>query len=145
LKQPGPPAGQVPTTATARERPFVDHLGLHIAEHRAGFSRCTLQVAHHHFNSAGLVHGAVLFALADTGMGAALYPGLEDTQICATIEIKINYFKPVTAGQIVCTSELIHRGRTIAHLESSLFAADTLVAKANGSFAIIQRRTAHAA
>lgn len=126
---------------SARQLPFVDHIGMHIAEQRAGSSRCTLVVARHHFNSAGLVHGAVLFALADTGMGAALYPGLEDGQICATIEIKINYFSAVTEGEIVCTSEVIHRGRTIANLESSLFVADRLVAKANGSFSIIRRRT----
>jgi acyl-CoA thioesterase len=117
-------------------RPFVDHVGMRIDEHAPGRSRCSLSIGPEHFNSAGTVHGAVLFTLADTGMGAALYPALEAGARCATIEIKINYFKPVTGGTLVCESTMVHRGRTLANLEANLFIGDDLVAKANGSFAI---------
>ena len=93
-----------------------------------------------HLNPHRVVHGAVLYALADTGMGAALYPTLADGEICATIEIKINYFKPVRSGTLRCLTRLIHRGRRVANLEAQLFAGDTLVAQANGNYAIIQPR-----
>jgi acyl-CoA thioesterase len=120
--------------------PFVEHIGLEIVEHRPGFSRCTLLVAPHHFNSSGTVHGAVLFTLADTGMGAALYPSLDAGQACATVEIKINYFQPVSGGVISCTSDIVHRGRSIANLESCILVDGKLVAKANGSFAVFPRK-----
>jgi acyl-CoA thioesterase len=120
--------------------PFVEHVGMRIEEQRAGHCKCTLTVADYHLNSTGVVHGGVLFTLADTAMGAALYPTLDPTEICATIEIKINYFKPVTSGKIICISEIVNRGKTIANLEACVYAGDILVAKANGSFSIFKRK-----
>jgi len=122
----------------AQPLPFVEHVGLSIREQQPGFSRCTLTVEPQHFNSFGAVHGAVIFALADTGMGAALVRTLERGETCATIEIKINYFRPVTGGEIECKTDLVHRGRNIANLESTVKAAGVLVAKANGSYAILR-------
>jgi acyl-CoA thioesterase len=118
--------------------PFLDHIGLVVREHGAGSSTCVLTVQPFHRNSSGLVHGAVLFALADTGMGAALYPTLEEGDACATIELKISYFKPVHEGELVCTSTLVHRARTVAHLESSIHLDGTLVARASGHFAVVR-------
>jgi acyl-CoA thioesterase len=88
-----------------------------------------------------VAHGAVIYALADTGMGIALYPTLGKDEICATIEIKINYFKPVSTGKITCTTELVNRGRTVANLESRVFSGETLVAQANGNYSIFTPRT----
>jgi acyl-CoA thioesterase len=104
-----------------------------------------LTIEPHHFNSQGAVHGAVLFTLADTGMGAALYTVLGPSESCATIEIKINYFRPVVEGEIQCRSQLIYRGRTTATLESTLHAGSSLVGKATGTFAVFPRRTPSAA
>ena len=118
--------------------------GLLIEEQRPGFSRCSLKVAENHFNSFGVVHGGVLFTMADTGMGSALFPHLKEGERFATIEVKINYFKPVRAGTIVCVTEVIHLGKSIANLESSLSVEGVLVAKANGSYAIAGPRTANA-
>lgn len=115
---------------------FVEHIGMSIEAPGDGSSRCALEVQDFHRNSTGRVHGGVAFTLADTGMGAALYPTLAAGELCATIEIKINYFKPVLAGQLVCLSTLVNKGRRVASLESCVYLGDTLVAKASGSFAI---------
>lgn len=72
-----------------------------------------------------------MFTLADTGMGAALIPDLQ-------IEVKINYFKPILAGAVTCTTEVINRGKSVAHLESSVHSAGVLVAKASGNYAIFR-------
>ena len=120
---------------------FVHHVGMRIDEASAGHSRCSLAVQDFHINSTGVVHGGVLFTLADTAMGAAVHSSLEDGEICATIEIKIAYFKPVFEGEVVCTGEIVNRGKTVASTESSLFVGDVLVAKATGSFAIFKRKT----
>ena len=78
----------------------------------------------------------MLFALADTGLAAALYTLLEAGQTCVTIEVKINYFKSVRDGAIRCESVVVHKGRSVANIEASLYSGDLLVAKANGSFSI---------
>lgn len=119
--------------------PFADLIGLRIDEQRAGCSRCSLDVhpdVHH--NPHDVTHGAVLYALADTGMGAALYPTLTRGELCATIEIKISYFHAVRAGTLRCETQLLHRGSSVANLESRVYLGETLVAQANGNFAIFR-------
>jgi acyl-CoA thioesterase len=120
------------------QHPFADLLDMQSVEQRPGFGRMRLEVGPQHLNPHRVAHGAVLYALADTGMGLALYPTLADGEICATIEIKINYFKPVHAGVLDCVTELVNRGRSVAHLESRLYVGDVLVASASGNYAIFK-------
>lgn len=120
--------------------PFADLIALKVDEQRAGYSRLSLAVAQHHLNPHGVVNGAVVYAMADTGMGAALYPTLTEGQICATIEIKINYFKPIASGVLECITELVNRGKTVANLDSRVFIDGTLVATANGNYALFTPR-----
>jgi acyl-CoA thioesterase len=122
--------------------PFAEVIGLHVEEQRAGFSKLGLIVTEAHLNPHHVVHGAVVYAMADTGMGAALYPTLAEGEICATIEIKINYFKPITGGRLTCDTEIVNRGRTVANLESRIFLEQVLVAQANGNYAIFTPRKA---
>ena len=120
--------------------PFAELIDLRVEEQRAGFSKLTLDVTNDHLNPHNVVHGAVVYALADTGMGSALYPTLAQGEICATIEIKINYFKPISGGRITCTTEIINRGKSVANLESRVFVEGSLVAQANGNYAIFSPR-----
>lgn len=118
--------------------PYAELIGLKVEEQRSGHSRCTLAVNPDLLNPHQVVHGAVIYALADTGMGAALYPSLEAGEICATIEVKINYYRPVVSGVITCVTQMVNRGRTIANLESSIYSNEILVAKANGNYSIFR-------
>ena len=122
--------------------PFAELIALKIDEQRTGFSQLSLEVSSEHLNPHHVVHGAVIYALADTGMGAALYPTLQEGQICATIEIKINYFKPVAVGRLVCVTELLNRGKTVVNLDSKIFLEGKLVASANGNYAIFKPKPA---
>ena len=57
---------------------FAELIDLHVEEQRAGFSRFVLVVTNDHLNPHNVVHGAVIYAMADTGMGAARYPTLAE-------------------------------------------------------------------
>ena len=78
--------------------------------------------------------------MADFGMGAAVYSVLEEVELCATVEIKINYVSSVTEGNLVCDSEVIDRRRRIAIIESEVKNGDELVAKALGTFYIYEAK-----
>lgn len=123
------------------EHPFPKLIDMVMDDSEPGWSECSVQIGDKHMNTNNVAHGAVLYALADTGMGSALYPTLDDGQVCATIEIKMSYFKPVFAGRVVCRTQMINRGKTIANLESRLFLDDVLVAQANGNYAIFRIRS----
>jgi acyl-CoA thioesterase len=120
------------------QHPFAELLDMQVVEQHDGHSRMRLSVAPQHLNPHQVVHGAVLYALADTSMGLALYPSLAEGEICATIEIKINYFKAVHGGVVDCQTQVINRGRRVAHLESRLLVGDALVATASGNYAIFK-------
>ncbi|MCO5129571.1 MAG: PaaI family thioesterase [Xanthobacteraceae bacterium] len=122
--------------------PFGDTIKLRIDEQGSGRSLCSVEIVPDlHHNPHRIAHGAVLYALADTGMGVALYPTLAETETCATIEIKMSYFRAVPSGVVHCETTLVNRGRTIANLDSRLYVGDTLVAQANGNYAILKPRT----
>ncbi len=120
------------------DHPFAELIGLQVLDQAAGRSTLQLRIDAHHLNPHRVAHGAVLYALADTGMGAALYPTLAAGELCATIEIKISYFKPVRGGLLECRTELVNRGKAVANLESRLYLGELLVAQANGHFAIFK-------
>ena len=120
--------------------PFAELLGIQVIETKDGISKSTLEVTEQLYNPNKVLHGGVLYSLADTGMGAALVPTLEEGMLCATIEMKINYYRPVLTGTLVCISKIVNKGRTIANMEASIYRGEKLVATANGNFSIFPRR-----
>ena len=118
---------------------FTGLLGLEFVAVDDGHSTTALDVREALLNPYGGVHGAVLYAMADTGMGAALLPGLEDGERMATIEIKISYLRPATDGTLTCETTVLNRGRSVAYLESEVENDGLPVARATGSFSIFER------
>lgn len=128
------------STPSALPHPFADLLGFAVERRGEGTSLLTLEVRPEHRNPYGLVHGAVLYALADTGMGAALSSLLAPGEICPTLEIKINYLRPWQSGTLSCESRVIFKGRGTAVLQSDLHdGSGRHLAQASGTFAIITR------
>ena len=93
-------------------------------------------------NPNGVTHGAVLYAMADTGMGGALLTTLDGGRYCTTVEIKISYFRALRSRRLSCESWVVHRGKRIAFLEAAVSDDDGLVAQASGTFAILEPRGA---
>jgi acyl-CoA thioesterase len=123
------------------KHPFAELIGLVFERVGEGESICKLDVNEKLFNPQNVVHGGVLYSLADTSMGGALYPLLENGDYCATIEIKISYFKPVREGVLKCSTALINKGKTLACLESEVYNNGVVVAKASGSYSIFSPKT----
>lgn len=115
--------------------PFASLIGLEFTDVEEGFSRCELDVTDRLKNPHGVVSGGVLYTMADFGMGAAIYPMLDADAMPSTIDVTINYFRPVEGGSITCETVLVNRSRSLAYFESTL-ATDTEVARASGTFFI---------
>ncbi len=122
----------------AGSNPFGELLGLEFSRCDAGESTCSLQVGPHLLNPYGMLHGGVLYSMADTGMGGALYSILNQGEQCTTLEITIAYMRPVSSGSLQCLSKVIHKGKRVAFLESEIREGEHLIARASGTFAIIR-------
>ena len=112
-------------------------LGIRPASMGDGRARFELTVREDHLNPNGVVHGGVVYSLADTAMGAALFSALEPGQSCTTLEIKINYLAPVTTGELAVEASVIARTKRTGVLEARVHGDDgALVAVATGTFYI---------
>lgn len=116
--------------------PFGELVGISFIKTETAAIRAVLTVREELYNPNGVVHGGAIYSLADTAMAAALHDYLEAEQLCTTIELKINYFRPVTQGILYCDSKVIHKGKRTAVLEAEIRNGEQLVAKALGTFAI---------
>jgi len=93
-----------------------------------------------------IVHGGVIFTLADTAMSMALLSTLPaDTRI-STIEAKINYLLPVRTGELVAEAGIVQQGRSIAVLEATVYniqeGTRQAVARLLGTFHIVRQKQA---
>ena len=120
--------------------PFGELIGLEFTQSEGGSSRGVLEVDERHLNPHNVVHGGVIYTMADTGMGIALYSYLDEDELCATVEIKIVYMALVTSGRLVCDTRVVHRGKRIALLESEVKNGSTLVAKATGTYSLFRAK-----
>jgi uncharacterized protein (TIGR00369 family) len=64
-------------------------------------------------NSAGSLHGGVTASIADAAVGTSLYRHFGGARRFTTIEMKVNYFRPVTEGRLLARSRLVRVGSTI--------------------------------
>ncbi|MGE0599383.1 MAG: PaaI family thioesterase [Dehalococcoidia bacterium] len=118
---------------------FQALMGLDIYERGEGYSRARVQLTADHMNPHGVCHGGVLYTMADTSMGGALYSKLAEDESCATIEIKMVYMATAREGSLVeCETRLVNKGRRVAVLESDVRVGERLIAKALGTFAIFE-------
>ncbi len=117
---------------------FIQLLGLRVTDRRENEARFELDVKPELLNPYGILHGGIVYSLADTSMGGVLSPALSDNERVATIEVKINYLAPVREGTVHCVTRVLHRGKRVAALESDVYNGDRMVAKALGSFAIFE-------
>lgn len=65
----------------------------------------------------GRVHGGLVAALADAAMGIAFGRTLELGQDFSTIEMKLNFMRPVTTGRLRAKAWVIERGLRIGFVE----------------------------
>ena len=92
-------------------------------------------------NAAGLLSGAVTYALVDYCMGSTLWKETAEDEGIATVSISINYVATATEGEIVCRTMLDRRNRRLAVLRSEVTTDDgRLLCTAIGSYTIFPRR-----
>lgn len=70
-----------------------------------------------HANPMGTLHGGILCDLGDMAMGVALASTLQRGESFTTIELKINFFKPVWTSRLTATAHLVKRTRATGFIE----------------------------
>lgn len=79
-----------------------------------------LEAGPQHASPLGTMHGGVLCDLVDAAMGCAHASLLEEGETFTTLELKINFMKPVRKGHLVADGRVIKAGRTIGLVEGRI-------------------------
>ena len=124
MTDPGTSALREQLLAEARQFPFFNLIGLEIVDVEPGRSTTRIHSRPDLTQPAGLMHGGVIASLIDTGTAYALLlcDELRDTLRAGgslvTIDLRVKYLRPVSAGTITCASRVTRMGRQIIHTEA---------------------------
>lgn len=117
------------------EEEFTRQIGMRTVRMQDGACVIELELAAVHQSTARRVHGGVFFTMLDTAMGRAVISRLPEGRGCATLEARINFFRPVQAGRLRAEGRVVTLTRRTAYAEGSLLDGDErLVARASGTF-----------
>jgi uncharacterized protein (TIGR00369 family) len=100
-----------------------------------GEATVAVELGEQHMSRADRAHGGVLFSLLDSAMGQAVLSSLPAGRGCATLEMKINYFRPVQQGRMTALAHVLNVTRNTAYAEGEIRNAEgKMLAKASGTF-----------
>jgi uncharacterized protein (TIGR00369 family) len=104
-------------------------MNIAIGEIEEGRVVFTVEPAEYHYNPIGMVHGGLACTLCDSAMGCAVHTMLPAGVGYTTLELKVNFIRPLTreTGLVRCEGTVIHAGSRSATAEARLYdAAGTL-------------------
>jgi uncharacterized protein (TIGR00369 family) len=121
--------GRIPVPPISR---LMGMEGIEVEEGRAVFG---VVPGEYHYNPIGVVHGALAMTLLDSAMGCAVQTTLPAGVGYTTLEVKVNFARPITrdTGRVRCEGLVVHRGRTIATTEGRVIAEETGKLLAHGT------------
>lgn len=119
--------------------PIGSHFAMELIEVGSGTVTFRCRPDESHYNPIGTVHGGLVCALLDSALGCATHTTLQAGTGYTSIEIKVNYLRPVTAdnGPLICRGWVTKPGRRISFAEGEVVDNDgKVVATASGSLLI---------
>ena len=106
--------------AKANEVPVARLIGFEAEKIGEGRAVVVLPAGPQHANPMGTLHGGILCDIADAAMGMAFASTLGPDESFTTVELKINFFRPVWQAQLRAEGVVVQRGRSIGYVECTI-------------------------
>jgi uncharacterized protein (TIGR00369 family) len=117
-----------------QQPPVAQLIGFEITSAQSGEVIVQFEATERHANPMGTLHGGVLCDIADAAMGLAYASTLEEGESFTTLELKINYLKPVRNAKLRAIGKVVKKGRTVGLVECDVLDdKDQLVARASST------------
>src|SRR5467141_833196 len=114
----------IPLKSDFRERarvndiPVARLIGFEAKEIAEGRATVTLAAGPQHANPMGPLHGGLLCDISDAAMGMAFASTLAPDESFTTIELKVNFFRPVWEARLRAEGRVVRRGSSISRSSS---------------------------
>lgn len=116
-------------------------IGFRVTRISMGQAEAEMRVGKRHAGPGGTVHGGILCDVADAVMGVAFASTLRGRQSAATVELKINFLRPVWTGPLRASGRVVHRGRRLGLVECEIVdRTGRIIAKASSTCAVLPSR-----
>jgi uncharacterized protein (TIGR00369 family) len=96
---------------------FTRMLGFEIDSVEPGRAVLSVEVRKELTQLQGVMHGGATAALIDTAVAFAIVGGSDPGARFTTVEMKVNYLRPISEGRITAEARLIRDGRRIVVAE----------------------------
>jgi uncharacterized protein (TIGR00369 family) len=114
--------------------PVAKLIGFNLRSVDRGRAVLDMEAGPQHWNPMGGLHGGILCDLTDAAMGIAYASTLAEGESFATVELKINFLRPIKTGHLVAEGWVVGGGRTLGYTEAEVRDDDgNLVAKASST------------
>jgi uncharacterized protein (TIGR00369 family) len=119
---------------TAAPDGWMQTLGARITESEPGRVVLELEAGPEHRHGGGVVQGGVITQIADAAMGMSLATLQDDGEWNTTIELKINFIRPVVSGRIRAVGRVVDMRNTLLFSEADVLDEQgRLVARASST------------
>jgi uncharacterized protein (TIGR00369 family) len=88
-------------------------IGFEAKEIAEGRATVTLWAGPQHANPMGTLHGGILCDIADAAMGMAFASTLAPKESFTTVELKINFFRPVWEAHLKAEGKVVRGGQSL--------------------------------
>jgi uncharacterized protein (TIGR00369 family) len=119
------------TLATNEKSPFhfppqiMKTIGFALTEVGEGFAVMEMESKPAvHANPMGTIHGGVLCDIADAAIGVAHVTTLVQGESFTSIDLQINFFRPVWDEKLRDSAKPVHRGKTVSRYVCDITRAD---------------------
>jgi len=93
--------------------PFAKLIGLELETIERGLAVMSLKIRADLKQNNGLVHGGAIASLVDTAMAFAIIPLLDEGERATTVDLTLNYLRPLTSGRARATARVLRTGRRV--------------------------------
>jgi len=123
--------------------PVAGLVGMRLTAADAEHVVMELDADERHTNPMGTVHGGILCDLTDLAMGMCFSTGLQPGETFTTLELKINFLRPVWKTRLFAEARAAKRGRTVGMVQCDVSDADArLVARATSTVLVLRGEAA---
>jgi uncharacterized protein (TIGR00369 family) len=130
--------------AKTNDVPVARLIGFEAKEIADGRALVTLAAGPQHANPMGTLHGGILCDIADAAMGMAFASTLAPEDSFTTVELKINFFRPVWKASLGAQGKVVRRGRSMGYLECEISdERGQLIAKAASTCLVLRGEDAN--
>src|SRR5437899_11246696 len=100
--------------------PIARLIGFDLISVKPGEAVVEFQATEAHANPMGTLHGGVLCDIADIAMEVAYSSNLDEGESFTTLELKINFLKPVWKARLRALGRVVKQGRTVGLVECDI-------------------------